>query len=444
MANQSGADDAVPFGRWTLRAITDLTPNPRNPRKHTRAQVRAIARSIEAFGFNAPILIDKSGRIIAGHGRYEAALHLGLSHIPVVCLEHLSETKARAYMVADNALTDRSSWNDEALALHLKELTELALDFEIEAIGFEPPEVDLLIQSLDTTPEDAADTFEVAAGPVVSKPGDLWLLDSHRLCCGSALDEAAYSAVLAGETAAAVFTDPPYNVKINGHASGKGKVAHPEFPMASGEMTEAEFTDFLHQVFGHLRVRCRDGALIYTCMDWRHMGELLTAARGAGLELLNLCVWAKTNGGMGTLYRSRHELVFVLKNGEAPYLNNIQLGRFGRNRSNVWNYPGANTFSRTKGRPRLDLHPTAKPIALVADAIMDCTERNDIVLDGFVGSGTTIIAAERTGRRCYGIELDPRYVDTAIRRWQKFTDRKAQNDQGQTFDQVAIERRGDQ
>jgi hypothetical protein len=298
-------------------------------------------------------------QIIAGHGRYEAALLLGLPQIFVVGLEHLSEAKARAYMLADNKLTDRSAWNDEALALHLRELTYLALDFEIEAIGFEPPEIDLRIQSLDTTPEDEADNFEVAAGPVVTKPGDLWHLDSHRLYCGSALDLAAH-AVLADQKAAAVFTDPPYNVKINGHASGKGRIAHREFPMASGEMTEAEFTNFLQKVFGHLRASCHDGALIYTCMDRRHMGELLTGARDVGLELLNLCVWAKTNGGMGTLYRSRHELVFVLKNGPAPYLNNVQLGRFGRNRSNVWNYPGASSFSRKKGRPRLDLHPTAK------------------------------------------------------------------------------------
>ncbi len=346
-------------------------------------------------------------------------------------------------MLADNKLTDRSSWNDEALALHLKELTDLALDFEIEAIGFEPPEIDIRIQSLDTTPEDEADNFEITAGPVVSKPGDLWLLDSHRLYCGNALDLAAYSAVLVDQKAAAVFTDPPYNVKINGHASGKGKIAHPEFPMASGEMTEAEFTNFLHQVFGLLSASCQDGALIYTCMDWRHMGELLAATRGVGLELLNLCVWAKTNGGMGTLYRSRHELVFVLKSGQAPYLNNVQLGRFGRNRSNVWNYPGANTFSRKKGRPRLDLHPTAKPIALVADAILDCTQRDDVVLDAFVGSGTTIIAAERTSRRCYGIELDPRYVDTAVVRWQRLTGHEAHNGNGQTFQQVASERRGD-
>ena len=273
------------------------------------------------------------------------------AQIPVVSLEHLSEAQARAYMLADNKLTDRSSWDDEALALQLKELTDLALDFDIEAIGFEPPEIDLRIQSLDMTPEDAADDFEVAAGPVVSKPGDLWLLDSHRLYCGSALDLAAYNAVLAGEKAAAAFTDPPYNVKINGHASGKGKITHREFPMAAGEMTEAEFTSFLQQALGHLSANCREGALIYSCMDWRHMGEILAAARGAGLDLLNLCVWAKNNGGMGTLYRSRHELIFVFKNGKAPHLNNVQLGRFGRNRSNVWNYPGANSFSRKKGRP---------------------------------------------------------------------------------------------
>jgi DNA modification methylase len=443
MANQRAHKDRL-SGRWALRAVADLTPDPRNPRKHSRAQIQAIARSIKAFGFNAPVLIDKNGRIVAGHGRYKAALLLSVAHIPVISLDHLSEAQARAYMLADNKLADRSSWDDEVLAQRLKELTDQALDFDIEAIGFETAELDLRIQSLDLTPEDAADDFEISAGPVVSRLGDIWILDSHKLYCGNALDTVSHEALLAGEKAAAAFTDPPYNVKITGHASGKGKIAHREFLMAAGEMTESEFTTFLEQALGHLATNCCAGALIYICMDWRHMGELLAAARSVGLDLLNLCVWAKTNGGMGTLYRSRHELVFVLKNGQAPHRNNVQLGRFGRNRSNVWNYPGANSFRRTKGSPRLDLHPTAKPIALVADAILDCTARGDIVLDAFVGSGTTILAAERTGRRCYGIELDPRYVDTAIRRWQKFTDRKAYSGQGQTFDQVAVERRGDQ
>jgi DNA modification methylase len=446
MARRSKATSKhlVSFGRWTLCALSDLKLDPHNPREHTGNQVRAIARSIEAFGFNAPILIDKNGQIVAGHGRYKAALLLGLAQIPVISLEHLSKAQAKAYMLADNKLTDRSSWDDEALALHLKELTDLALDFDIEATGFEPPEIDLRIQSLDTAPEDAADDFEIAAGPIVSKLGDLWFLDSHRLYCGSALDLVAFSAVCAGEKAGAAFTDPPYNVKIKGHASGKGKLPHREFPMASGELTEAAFTSFLQQALGHLSANCREGALIYSCMDWRHMREILAAAGGAGLDLLNLCVWAKNNGGMGPLYRSRHELVFVFKNGQEPHLNNVQLGRFGRNRSNVWNYPGANSFPQKKGSPRLDLHPTAKPIALVADAILDCTKRGDIVLDAFVGSGTTILAAERTSRRCFGIDLDPRYVDTAIRRWQKFTRRKAYNSEGQAFDKIAIERGGGQ
>jgi hypothetical protein len=360
---------------FQLLALDQLKPNPANPRKHSRAQIQAIGRSIETFGFNAPVLMDMNKQIIAGHGRYEAALALGLSQIPVISLEHLSEAQATAYMLADNKLNDRSSWDDEALALQLRELTALALDFDIEAIGFEPPEIDLRIQSLDMTPEDTADDFEIPTGPIVSKPGDLWSLDSHRLYCGSALDLAAYDTVLAGKRAAAVVIDPPYNVKIKGHVSGKGKITHREFPMAAGEMTEAEFTSFLQRALGHLSANCRPGALIYSFMDWRHMAEILAAARCTGLDLLNLCVWAKTNGGMGTLYRSRHELIFVFKNGQAPHLNNVQLGRFGRNRSNVWNYPSANSFSRKKGSPRLDLHPTAKPIELVTGRL-SCQELN--------------------------------------------------------------------
>jgi hypothetical protein len=267
MAKQSKktSKNLVSFGQWTLCAILDLKLDPDNPRKHTRNQVEAIARSIEAFGFNAPILVDKNGQIVAGHGRYRAAVLLGLSQIPVVTLEHLSKAQARAYMLADNKLTDRSSWDDEALALQLKELSDLALDFDIEATGFEPPEIDLRIQSLDTTPEDAADDFEIAAGPVVSKPGDLWLLDSHRLYCGSALDLAAYNAVCAGEKAAAAFTDPPYNVKINGHASGKGRIAHREFPMAAGELTKAAFTNFLQQALA----RCARPATRLSCSSMR-------------------------------------------------------------------------------------------------------------------------------------------------------------------------------
>ena len=427
--------------RLTWRAIDELVPNPRNPRSHSRAQVRALARSIEAFGFNAPILVDGEGNIIAGHGRYEAAKLLGLERAPVISLDHLTPTQVRAYMLADNKLSDRSSWDEMSLALHLKELSELALDFDLEAVGFEMPEVDFRIQSLDTTEvADRADEFTAAEGPAVSVLGDLWLLGKHRLYCGDALDPAAYTALLEDEKAAAVFADPPYNVRIRGNVCGSGSTQHREFAMASGEMSLGEFTTFLTEALGLARANSDPGALIYACMDWRHIGELLAAAQSVGCDTVNLCVWVKSNGGMGSLYRSRHELVFVFRNGKEPHLNNVQLGRFGRNRTNVWNYPGANGFPRKGGKRVLDLHPTVKPIAMVADAILDATNPKDIVLDPFLGSGTTLLAAERTGRRCRAIELDPLYVDTAIRRWERLTGQQTRHACGRGFGEIAVER----
>jgi DNA modification methylase len=403
--------------------------------------VGAIARSIEAFGFNAPILIDRNRQIVAGHGRYEAAKLLGLARVPVVFLDHLSETQAKAYQLADNKLTDRSTWDDAKVAVQLKELSELVLDFDIEAIGFELPELDVRIQSLDDPDtSDNADEFDAATRPAVSVPGDLWLLGHHRLYCGNALDSTSYIALMNGEKAAAVFSDSPYNVRIDRNVCGNGSIKHREFAMASGEMTEPEFVDFLTRGFKLMRAHSMPGALIFACMDWRHMWEMLAAGRATELMLLNLCVWSKTNAGMGSFYRSRHELVFVFRNGKETHLNNIQLGRFGRARSNLWTYPGINGFARKGAENALTLHPTVKPIALVSDAILDCTKRDDVVLDPFLGSGTTILAAERAGRRCFGIEIDPIYVDTAIGRWERLTGRKAQNSQGLTFEQVKLER----
>jgi DNA modification methylase len=345
-------------------------------------------------------------------------------------------------MLADNKLTDRSSWDDAKLAVHLKELSDLVLEFDIEATGFEPPEIDFRIQSLDITEAaDTADEFNAAAGPAVSINGDLWLLDNHRLYCGNALDATAYGTILGTTNAAAIFTDPPYNARIDGHVCGSGAIKHREFAMASGEMTEEEFARFLTET---LEVACSHaarGAIIYACMDWRHMREMLAAGRATGCDLLNLCVWVKSNGGMGSFYRSRHELVFVFRNGKEPHLNNVQLGRYGRNRTNVWNYAGANSFAR-KGQERvLDLHPTVKPIALISDAILDSTKHNDIVLDPFLGSGTAILAAERTGRRCYGIEIDPLYMDTAIDRWERMTGHQARHASGESFADIKAERR---
>jgi DNA methylase len=236
---------------------------------------------------------------------------------------------------------------------------------------------------------------------------------------------------------AASFADPPYNVPIDGHVSGNGRIAHREFPMAAGEMSEPQFTDFLTTSLSRICAHTTAGALIYACMEWRHMREMLAAGRTSGCDLRNVCVWVKSNGGLGSLYRSRHELVFVFRNGKEPHLNNVQMGRFGRNRTNVWNYPGVNTFARNGS----ELHPTVKPIQLVADAILDSTKRNDIVLDPYLGNGTTLLAAERTSRRCYGIELDPLYVDTAIERWQRTSGRKAHSRLGETYDMIKDRRR---
>jgi DNA modification methylase len=412
--------------------LSDLRPSSHNARKHGRAQIRAISKSIDAFGFNAPVLADKDGNILAGHGRVEAAKLLGLMYIPVVFLHHLSEAEAMAYMLADNKLTDRSGWDDATLAVQLKQLSELALSFDIEATGFEPPEIDFRIQSLEGFDEiDRADEFQLASGQPTSALGDTWQLGEHRIFCGNALDD--LSGLFAGHKAAAAFTDPPYNVKIDGHVSGKGAFHHREFAMAAGEMSKPEFTRFLESALSGICQHAMPGALVYACMDWRHMSELLAAGEASGWDLLNVCVWVKSNGGMGSLYRSRHEFCFVFRNGPEAHLNNIQLGRFGRNRTNVWNYAGANAFARKGSRRDLELHPTVKPILLVADAILDSSNRNDIIFDPFLGSGTTLLAAERTGRRCYGVELDPLYVDTVIERWQRITGKKAHNNFGEPF-----------
>jgi DNA modification methylase len=435
-------------GLATRRAIVSylpigsILPDPSNPRKHSSEQIHAIARSLEAFGFNAPILVNKANRIVAGHGRLEAAKRLKLTEAPVIRLEHLSEQQAKAYMLADNKLTDRSSWDDRKVAIVLKELSEIALDFKIEATGFEAPEIDLRIQSLEPPDEstDSADHFEAAHGPPVSRADDLWTLGGHRLLCGNALDPQAYDALLAREKAAAVFTDPPDNGGVKGDVSGKGAEKQREPPMAVGETAEDAFRRYLVDAFDLMVSHSADGATLFACMDWGHLLEIVSAIRVLGCVLLNLCVWVRTNGAMGSLYRSRHQLVFVFGKPDATRGNNVQLDKHARDRTNVWNYPGVNSSPR-RGRARgVELHPTVKPIAMVSDAILDVTQRGDIVLDPFCGSGTTILAAERTGRRGYAIELDPGQVDTAIARWQRMTKQTAVHASGKAFEEMRAER----
>tara|TARA_R110002051_G_scaffold41530_7_gene86163 strand:- start:52551 stop:53873 length:1323 start_codon:yes stop_codon:yes gene_type:complete len=407
-------------------AIGELQPDPKNARKHSPAQVRQIAASIEAFGFNTPILVDRDNLIISGHGRLLALQRLGRSHAPVIRLEHLSPGAARAFAIAENRLVETSVWDEDLLSEHFQALSALDLDFSLDVTGFTMAEIDLKIEGFDDDAADDADDAPVDPGLSVVRPGELWHLGDHRLLCGSSLESESYVQLFGDERAAMVFTDPPYNVPISGHVSGKGRRKHREFVMAAGEMSEPDFNAFLSQACRLMAEFSADGSLHYLFMDWRHLHGLLAASRGAYDDLVNICVWAKPNGGMGSLYRSAHELVLVCKKGRSPHQNNVQLGRFGRNRTNVWQYAGANSFLRSaEDADLIGQHPTPKPVQLVADALLDSSSRGDIVMDPFCGSGSTLIAAERTGRRCRAIELDPLYCDLTIRRWQRHSGQQA-------------------
>jgi DNA modification methylase len=418
-----------------------LRPRATNPRTHTAKQIKQIAASIKEFGFISPILIDGADGIIAGHGRAEAATLIGMSDVPTVRVDHLTPAQIRAYVIADNRLAENAGWDRELLTLELQELS-VDLNFDVTVTGFETAEIDLLINELtEDTADDADEVPEIDRSvPAISRPGDRWRIGDHFLLCGDALNKNSYVTLLGTHKAQMVFTDPPYNVAIAGNVSGLGKVKHREFAMASGEMSAHAFIKFLGTAFIRLADFSTNGSLHFICMDWRHMRELLEAAATPYSELKNLCIWSKTNAGMGSLYRSQHELVFVFKKGTAPHVNNVELGRFGRNRTNIWNYPGVNAFGKDRGA-ELAMHPTVKPLALVADAILDCSKRGGIILDAFAGSGTTLIAAERTGRRGYGIEIDPHYVDTIIRRFDEVYGLKAMHAESKLdFDGLRKER----
>jgi len=391
-----------------------LHPRANNPRTHSKKQIQQVADSIKAFGFQNPVLVDGDNCIVAGHARVEAAHLLGMQDIPTLEVRGLSPAQLRAYVIADNKIAEKAGWDRGLLALEVRDLS-IETDFKIADLGFETAEVDLLLGELSLDPDavDVAPELDRSI-PALTRPGDLWKIGDHFLYCGDSAAGRSYDILLQGEQAQAVFTDPPYNVEIAGNVSGLGKVKHQDFAMASGEMSELEFASFLKKVFLQLVDHSTDGSLHYICMDWRHVRELLEAGR-AYTELKNLCVWSKTNAGMGAFYRSQHELVFVFKSGSARHINNIELGRFGRNRTNVWTYAGATTFGKERDEG-LAMHPTVKPVALVADAILDCSNRGAIILDAFAGSGSTLVAAEKTGRRGYGIELDPHYCDTIIKR----------------------------
>jgi DNA modification methylase len=426
----------------TYQPVGILKDNPHNSRIHAKRQIRQIADSVKAFGFTNPILLDKTNTIIAGHGRVLAAKLLGIAEVPTIRLEDLSPDQIRAYVLADNKLAENAGWDKSILAIELQHLLNIETEFDITVTGFEIPEIDLLLSPGDAT-SDADDLFEVKGSSTpATQPGDMWRLGKHQILCGNAIEEASYSRLLDKKRAAVVFLDPPYNCPIDGHVSGNGAIHHREFPMASGEMSDSQFTAFLASSFKLLARHSKPGSVHFVCMDWRNADELLTAGKQAYDAVLNVCVWVKNTGGMGSFYRSQHELVFVFRNGKEKHRNNVQLGQYGRNRTNVWEYPSISSVSKSGEEGNLlALHPTVKPVRLVADALLDCSVRGDLVLDAFLGSGSTLIAAERTGRICCGIELDPLYVDTAIRRWQRHTGNHAIHVvNGKRFDDIANER----
>lgn len=417
--------------------IASVVPYERNARKHPEPQLVKLAGSIQQFGFIVPIVVNAERQVLTGRARLDAAKRAGLTEVPAIQVDHLSPAQERAFRLADNRLAELALWDRETLKLEFEEIFKLE-DLNVNALGWECAEIDMLL--VEENKRDEADKVVEASTSPVSKLGDLWKMEGHRLMCGSALDSEAWALLMDGQVATMVFTDPPYNVPSNGHICGLGSVQHKDFAMAAGEMTSEEFRKFLHTSLAAMAANLAEGGIICCCMDWRHLPELFAALQDAGLSLLNLCVWNKTNAGMGSLYRSKHEMVAIAKKGKAPHINNVQLGKHGRHRTNVWDYAGVNSFGPNRSKDLAD-HPTVKPIAMVADAIRDVSNIRGIVIDAFGGSGTTILAAERTKRLGYAIEIDPGFVDVAIKRWEEMTGNKAiLAATGQSFAEVAAER----
>jgi DNA modification methylase len=411
-----------------LVPLEQVKPSPKNPRTHSKKQLNQLVQSMREFGYTAPALIDEHNQILAGHGRLEAAKVLGLKVIPCVRLTHMSEAQKRAYIIADNQLALKAGWDEDLLAEELEALMGLDPGYDLTLTGFSIPEIDTVIANHKPekpgNPDDdlLPDPAQVRRR---CKPGDIFQLGPHRLICGDARDHNAIAALMDGNLARMAFVDPPYNVPIEGNVGGLGRIKHGEFAMGSGEMTRSEFTAFLKASFVNLVAFSHDGSIHFICMDWRHVAEIKDAADGIFSEMKNLIIWKKHNAGMGSFYRSQHELIFVFKNGTAAHINNFELGQHGRYRTNVWEYAGASSFKANR-LEELALHPTVKPVQMLADAMKDVSARGDIVLDLFGGSGSTLIAAHKTGRRAYLCEYDPLYCDKIIARFEAFAHEDAE------------------
>lgn len=430
--------------RVVYTPLDTLTEYPNNPRQHDTKQLIKIQNSIEKFGFINPILVDEHNEVIAGHVRLAAARLAHLPQVPVIRLEHLSTAQKKAYRIADNKLAELGTWSIENLQLEFQELEKLDLDFSLGITGFDMGDIDLILESKEAKADPKANNIPfIPDNEVVTREGDIWILGEHRIICGNSLQKETLSQLMEDKKADMVFTDPPYNVKINGHVCGAGNVQHKEFKFASGEMTSEEFTQFLKTSFELLCMFSKDGSLHYICMDWRHIKEIMTAAEVYD-QFKNLCVWRKDNAGMGSFYRSQHELIFMFKHGKEPHINNVELGIHGRYRTNVWCYPSVNTPSEENAEKRA-MHPTVKPVEMIKDAILDASNRGGVVLDTFLGSGSTLIAAEKAGRICYGVELEPKYVNTAIRRYESLGEKRSavHMGSGKTYQELLAAKRAE-
>lgn len=428
-------NDLLPDLSISVVEIKSLERSPRRARVSTPAQVERIAASIAEHGFNVPILI-RGAEVIDGEARLDAAEKLGMERVSAIDCAHLSDKQVRTLRLAVNRIGELGEWDPAKLKIEFSELIEL--DVELSVTGFTDSEIGIIL--LDDPVAEEGDDSSDPEGDPVTRIGDIWHLGAHRVICGNSLDKETYERLLAGEAADCVLTDPPYNVNIEGNVSGLGKKVHGEFVMASGELDEAQWQQFLDTLFKLLASVLAVGAVVFSFMDWRSIHRVYAAGFAAKLKLINMAVWYKESGGMGSLYRSTYELIPVFCNGDKPHTNNVELGRHGRDRQNVWCAPGANRRG-SSANLMLGSHATPKPVELCVDAILDVTKRGHTVLDAFLGSGTTLIAAERTGRRCRGIELDPKFVDVSLRRWMEHTGKPAVlAETGETFDEVRVRR----
>ena len=428
-------NDILPRLELSEIRIADLRPSPRKVRKLDPAHVREVAASIGALGFCVPLLVGRDNEIIHGEVSCEAARQLGLDRVPCVRIGHLSPEEQRVLRLAVNRLAEKGEWDLDALKIEFEEL--ILLDAPIEITGFSPAEIDHVILG------DAAEGLEQGplepeAATAIAWVGDIFQLGPHRIVCGDATDPSVLARLLEGDAPARlVLTDEPYNVRVAGNVT---RGDHREFAMASGEMTDAEFLAFNRAWIATVLPYLCDGGILGTFIDWRGLPTVHSAVGNLGLVPLNLIVWAKTNAGMGSLYRSQHELLPLFTKGSRPHVNNIELGKRGRWRSNVWTYPGASSLGSDSRRGLKD-HPTVKPTAMLEDALLDLTNRGDIVIDPFLGSGSTLIAAKATGRVCRGVELDPLYVDVIIRRYEAATnDPAVLVETGETFQALGARR----